>query len=225
MAVEAPQGLADPLKARAHARLLALQRDSESKYASDPWAFMVHAVKTVDQASGSIRPFPAHPYLETLTREWQDNKLLLVPKSRRMFVTWFFVALHYWLLRYRPATTVAFISRKEGRSESEGSAELVARLKFIHDHLPPDLAPRSIEYKFCRFKFTDTHSEVIGIGQGPDQLRQLTVTAILADEFAFWEHSKDTYIAMRPTIEGGGRLTLVSSANPGFFEQLIRDAA
>jgi len=108
-------------------------------------------------------------------------------------------------------------------SESEGSAELVWRAKFIHEHVPEGLLmPCPIDYKFCRMAFPNG-SEIIGIGQGADQLRQLTITAILGDEVAFWEHAREFYSASKPTIEGGGRITLVSSAYPGFFEQLVHD--
>jgi hypothetical protein len=210
-------------RARAQARLERLQHDQTAAYAADPWLFLSNAVWTLDQIRGEIRPFPREDYLQTVCRAWHKSRLLLIPKSRRMMITWTMVALHYWLARFRPGTTVAFVSRKEGRSESEGSAELVARAKFIHDHLPPEVEKIDTEYKFCRLTFPSIHSEILGIGQGPDQLRQLTLTAIFADEMSFWETARDAYIASRPTIEGGGRFTGVSSAGPGFFEQLVND--
>lgn len=213
------------LRARVAAKLKHYQSAHDVKYAADPWAFLTEAVFTLDQITGQVRRFPAHPYLQYLTETWVRERLLLVPKSRRMMVTWLFVALHYWLARYRPGTTIAVVSRKEGRNESEGSAELISRIRFIHEHLPAHVSRPPAEYKFCRFRFPDIHSEIIGIGQGPDQLRQLTLTAIFADEFAFWEQARDAYIASRPTIEGGGRFTGVSSAHPGFFEALVTNAA
>jgi hypothetical protein len=61
------------------------------------------------------------------------------------------------------------------------------------------------------------------VAQGEHQMRQLSATAIFADEFAFWEHARQTYTAARPTIEGTGRFTGVSSAHPGFFKDLVFD--
>lgn len=208
---------------RAQARLRLKQKNTTVQYANDPWAFLRDCVWTLDQQSGQIRKFPDHAYLQYLTREFQDNRMLLIPKSRRLVVTWWAVSIHVWLLLFRPGTTIAFQSRKEGRNESEGSAELVKRAKFIIDHLPPEIERPNYVYKFCYLGIPASYSEIIGIGQGPDQLRQLTVTAIFADEMAFWEDARDTFIAARPTIEGGGRFTGVSSANPGFFQQLIED--
>jgi hypothetical protein len=49
-------------------------------------------------------PPAALTYLETLARQWQaaDPPLLLVPKARRMRLTWLFCALHTWLAGVRP---------------------------------------------------------------------------------------------------------------------------
>ena len=115
-------------------------------------------------------------------------------------------------------------ARKQGQTEEEGSAELVKRAKFIHDHLPLDVQPRPIRYGFARFTFLDNESTIVGVAQGADQARQYTFTAYLADEFAFWERAGETYAALLPTLEGGGRFTGCSSATPGFMEQLVYDS-
>jgi hypothetical protein len=59
---------------------------------------------------------------------------------------------------------------------------------------------------------------------GADQLRQFTFSGILGDECAFWEEARKFYSASAPTIEGGGRMTLISSRSPGFFQRLCYDA-
>lgn len=225
---------------RAEARLRIKQRRNRDRYTRDPWGFLCDGVHTLDQVKGGwiadgdagtgrVRPLISADerhddfYLAHLTRYWMAHPLVAVPKSRRMRISWWGIAIHLWLALHRRGTKIAFVSRKEGRDESEGSAELVWRAKFILDHLPKTIPHPSAEYKFCRLAFPDLDSEIIGVGQGADQLRQHTITAILGDECAFWEHARQFYAASKPTIEGGGRLTLISSANPGFFEQLVHD--
>lgn len=117
---------------------------------------------------------------------------------------------------------IYFAARKEGRNESEGSLELVKRAKFILNNQRDFVPPPTIQ-KRGRVVCERTHSEIIAVAQGRDQMRQLTATAIFADEFAFWEQARETYAAARPTIEGTGRFTGVSSANPGFFKDLVFD--
>jgi hypothetical protein len=222
----APLDLTNPATLDTLVTLELAQRTSQQRYATDPWAFVSECVYTLDQIKGAIRPFPSKVHLEYLTRAWLQEPQLVVIKSRRMTVTWLFVALYYWLARFRPGSKIALCARKEGKDESEGSAELVARAKFIHEHLPPTLAPIEMDYHFCRLAFPEIHSEIIGVASGSDQLRQMTLSGVLADEFAFWEQDKKTYTSLRPTLEGGGRLTIVSSAPeaPGtLLEALVFD--
>jgi hypothetical protein len=204
--------LRDPRALHTMAAMALAQRKAQERYATDPWAFLTECVQTLDQIRGAIRPFPAKPHLEYLTRAWQQEREVVVIKSRRMTVTWLFVALYYWQARFHAGQKIAFCARKEGKDESEGSAELVARARFIHEHLPPTLPAVEVDYHFCRLAFPETSSEIIGVAQGSDQLRQMTLSGVLADEFGFWERDRQTYQALRPTMEGGGRLTIVSSA-------------
>ena len=61
--------------------------------------------------------------------------------------------------------------------------------------------------------------------QGPDQLRQYTASYVYLTEMAFWEWAEETYAALLPTIQGGGKIVMDSSAGPGFFERLIHGEA
>lgn len=201
-----------------------VQTRAQAKYSQDPYAFLVDCVQTLDQARQKIRPFPDKDYLRYLTQCWMNEPRLLVEKSRRMIVTWALVGLHYWAFRFRPGTKIAFMARKEGKTESEGSAELVWRANFIHEHVPPVLPPFPAEYHFCRLYSPETNSEILGLGEGADQARQQTFTYVFADEFGFWNWARETYEALLPSLEGGGRFTGVSTANPGFmFDALIPD--
>jgi hypothetical protein len=213
-----------PLPQRATARLLLDQRRALAAYGrdGDPWAFVKDCVVTRDEATGQIRRYPDRAYAELLVRRWQSEPLLAVAKSRRMVVTWLFVSLNYWLARFSPMAKVAFMARKLGKTETEGSAELVRRAYFVHRHLPPTLPPCELEYSIGFLRFPNG-SEIVALGEGEEQARQHTFTSVLADEVAFWEHAYETWVALRPTIEGGGRITAVSSAAPGFFRDLVHD--
>ena len=229
---------ADDIALRARARLRERQRTSSQRYRDDPYKFLTECVWTLDQATQSVRRFPDYDdpapgclcskhgcqnYVHHLSNRWLANKRYLVPKSRRVLVSWTMVALHCWLARFFPGTTVAFVSRKQGLNDSEGAAELVRRVKFIEEHLPVEIEPVAFQYNFARLKYPAIGSEIIGVAQGADQLRQHGLTAIFADEMAFWELAHETYSASLPTLEGGGRFTGVSSANPGFFKQAVFD--
>jgi hypothetical protein len=213
-----------PLAIRAAARLALEQRKATTAYGAqgDPWAFVRDCVWTRDEATGMVRRYPPHEYAELLVRRWQNTPILVIAKSRRMVVTWLFVAVNYWLARFTPLTKIAFMARKLGRTETEGSAELVRRAHFIHRHTPASLPAVECEYSIGLLRFPNG-SEIVALGEGEEQARQHTFTSVLADEVSFWDHAFETWVALRPTIEGGGRITAVSSAGPGFFRDLCHD--
>lgn len=212
------------LRYRARALALARVKRTQEKYRAHPWPFLCEQVLTEDphDKSGLIKPFPPLAYLERLVTLWLNERKLLVPKSRRMLVSWLFISLHVWLMLFHEHEHIYFAARKEGRDESQGSLELVKRGKFVVNNLRT-FKPPITEQKRGRIYCPSTQSEIVAVAEGANQLRQLAATAIFADEFAFWEKAQETYGAALPTIEASGRFTGVSSAHPGFFQRLCFD--
>lgn len=200
---------------------------SLAKYRSDPWSFLTDCVFTRDQVDqkNPIKAFPKEwDYLRLYVKVWQTQRLLAVPKSRRMFMSWANIGLHLWATLFFPGQDYAFVSKKE-----DDAGELIKRAEFIYDHIPEDKIPRKfLPKKETRAKpaaliFPEIQSKIQGFPMGADQLRQFTFSGILGDESAFWEEAQKFYSAAFPTIEGGGRMTLISSRSPGFFQRLVYD--
>ncbi len=66
-------------------------------------------------------------------------------------------------------------------------------------------------------------SEIIGLAQGPDQIRMHHPSGVFMDEAAFQEKAGDTFAAIKPAIQNGGRFTAISSAAPGWFALVCED--
>lgn len=197
------------------------------KCVTDPWFFLTHCVFTRDQVDkkNPIKAFPSQwEYLRLYCMVWQRYRLLAVPKSRRMFMSWCNIGLHLWATLFFPGQDFAFVSKKE-----DDAGELVKRAEFIYDHIPDTMIPKHLlPKKETRAKpsaliFPEIESKIQGFPMGADQLRQFTFSGILGDESAFWEEAQKFYSAAFPTIEGGGRMTLISSRSPGFFQRLVYD--
>lgn len=197
------------------------------RYKNDPWLFLTECVRTKDQvdAKQPVKAFPSDwPYLRLYCRIWQKYRLLAVPKSRRMTMSWTNIALYLHAALFTPGQDFAFVSKKE-----EDAGELVRRAEFIYDNIPEDKIPRrllptkKVRAQPQQLSFPDTDSKIQGFPMGADQLRQFTFSGILGDESAFWEEAQQFYSAAYPTIEGGGRMTLISSRSPGFFQRLVYD--
>ena len=188
----------------------------------DPWQYL-HYVFTRDEVDPTtpIKRFPVHlEYLKFLVRIWQKKRLLGIPKSRRMRISWTMLSLYSWCGLFQLNRHIAVVSKKEDDAD-----ELVKRIKFIVENLDERIPRefRKFEYRFNNLYFPETGSRIQGFPQGADQLRQYTLSDVFGDECAFWDDAEKMYSASFPTIEGGGRMCLVSSPAPGFFKRLIFD--
>lgn len=195
------------------------------EYRSHPWPWLRDCVLTLDQADRRqpIKKFPADlPYIRPICDVWLTERLLLIKKSRRMLMSWLMMSLNLWDAMFHIGRSIYVVSDKE-----EKSNELLMRAKFVYDHIPDDLLPvrPDIRSKYCHIEFPGIDSAMHAVAQGADQLRQVTASRIFADEFAFWTEAEATYGAMRPTIEGGGQIVIVSTPFPGFFRDLVMDEA
>ncbi|KKK59668.1 hypothetical protein LCGC14_3032120, partial [marine sediment metagenome] len=94
----------------------------------------------------------------------------------------------------------------------------------IYNHIPDNMVLKpKMKPTYCKMDFPGLNSYMLGVPQGANQLRQFTATAILADEFAFWERARETFMASKPTIDGGGKFTAISSPQEGFFKDICFD--
>lgn len=201
-------------------------------YSRNNWAFLRDCVYTLDQVDkvNPIKPFPSDlEYLELLTAIWNrdDAKKLAIPKSRRMTCSWNFISLYTHDTIFNAGRFNGFVSKKE-----DDASELVSRAEFIYNHIPEWRIPRALLPKMKNGKmskqppvleFEEINSKIQGFPQGADQLRQFTLSGILGDECAFWDQAQKFYSASAPTLEGGGRMTLISSRSPGFFKKIVFD--
>jgi hypothetical protein len=189
------------------------------------WNFLSTCVYTLDQADKwqPIKQYPAtadKEYLKPIVEYVESDPLVALVKHRRMLITWTVVALGLWDAMFHEGRHIAFVSKKE-----EDSDELVRRAQFIYDNIPKAMLPIKprAEYKYTQLRFPEINSFIKGYAQGPDQLRQHTCSRIMCDEIAFWPQARATFTSLKPTIEGGGKICLISTRYPGFFKQIIED--
>lgn len=191
---------------------------------NDPWAFL-QGVRTKDQVdiAAPVKDFPIYlDYLRLYVRVWHKERRVAVPKSRRMKLSWTTIALYTWDTWLHGGRFNAFVSKKE-----QDSDELVQRAHFITENYNPNVIPREllpkVKYTENCLSVPDLDSKIQGFPSGANQLRQFTFSGLFFDEMAFWPEGEKAYAAAYPTIEGGGRCTVVSSAAPSFFQRICFD--
>jgi hypothetical protein len=184
-------------------------------------------VKTKDEKDeGKVKLFPRKKYIKDLAHLFQHEKLLLIPKSRQMTISWLAVAYCVWRAYTRPNQLILWQSKNFDDAAAmvfDRDDPQVARASFVCWHLP--------EYIFDRPKpsqgnlLWNNGSIVKAIKQGADVIRSRAASVIISDEMGFQEEAANAYMAAKPAITGGGQFIGISSANAGFFWDLVEDVA
>jgi hypothetical protein len=182
--------------------------------------------KTEDTHSkeSPFQAFPDRAHLFYLTKLWQTEKRILVPKARQMTVTWLFCALYLWKAIHFPSRLIFFVSKKE--EDADGN---ILRALSIYERLPKfyrdyckGIHKGNSPYTYCNLRF-DNRSRMWGIPSGGDQMRQYTASDIFSDEGAFQEELKEGLASAIPTLGKHGGIAIVSSAAPSHFQDLVFD--
>jgi hypothetical protein len=202
----------------------------------NPYYFLTNWAFTLDthDEENPIKTFPDKEYLKVLVDIWLKERLLLVPKSRQMQMSWLFTSLYLWEVQFHHGKLVFFQSKR-----GEDADDLVKRAKFVYDKEPKFLKRYYEDGRFHnllvnpqhngkhtegKMLFPQIHSEIRGIPEGGDIIRMHTASGILADEMGFQPEAESAFTAARPTISSKGRFTGVSTAEDNtFFEKMVFD--
>lgn len=204
----------------------------------DPLAFLTHCVFTQDEVDrrNPVKEAPMERgYLKCITALWTDlvsgripGNVLIVDKSRRMWVSWLFKALHLHHAFTNISRRVGVVSKK-----AEDSYNHLRDMEFIWKNIPDSIYPEKyrpkIRTKEGYIFFDEIDSSIHGIASGPDQTRQYGFSCLFFDEFDFWEQQEPTYGAAEPTLKGGGVLTIATTHAPtdsgedSFYNHMVLD--
>ncbi len=163
------------------------------------------------------RPFPMKEYMPPIIDAWLNEQYLLVEKSRDMIATWTIVMCYAWDTFFHKGRQNIFQSE-----DTTKTFDLCKRAWHMYRHQPKFLKIYKTQAgqgvaKAGHIRFEELNSEILGFPQGADQIRQFHPSGIFLDEAAFLKDAGDTFAAIKPSIENGGRFTAISSANPSWF--------
>jgi hypothetical protein len=156
---------------------------------------------------GDWVPFRLWPQQRRMAQLLQDNRLVVVLKARQLGLTWLVLAFALWLLLFHPIATVLLFSRRD----DEATDLLAVRLRGMYDRLPAFL-------KASRFTADNDHEW--GLASGSRALAfpttagdSYTATLAVVDEADLCPDLDRLMRAVKPTIDGGGRMILLSRAD------------
>jgi hypothetical protein len=155
-------------------------------------------------------PFRLWPDQGTLADTLQAEDRVIILKARQLGISWLCCALALWTALFRPGQVVLLFSIGE-----EESKELLRRIKALYERLPPWLRlalPGVRRDNTTEFGFANG-SIVRSLPQTQRAGRGYTASLVIADELAHMQWASQLYVAMKPTVDGGGRLVMLSTAD------------
>lgn len=191
-------------------------------YSDDCVRWIRDEVKTKDEHEKiqPVKSFPILPYVEPMIKMFNTETVVLVVKSRQMMISWLACAYGLWMAQFFSHQLILVISEKFDKS-----AALVNRMRFIYERQSPWLLNLHPPEKYVGDMPQGTlslanGSKVIGLPEGPDQVRMHTASLAIIDEADFHLTFKKTYEACLPAVHGGGKLIAMSTVNAGQFSKM-----
>lgn len=191
----------------------------------DRWYWLQQWVLTENAHSASsttFEPFPDDPHLYYVTQVWGRELWTAWPKSRQITMTWLIMALYLHDFLFFPSRLNFIQSQKE-----EDADAVLERGYIMYQKLPAFMRNwQPLVYgkkTHCNMKGARNRSQLIAVPAGPDQIRGRTATGLMSDETVFQDLVEKMLTAALPALGKRGRLTMLSSAGPSVFQQLVFD--
>jgi hypothetical protein len=167
-------------------------------------------------------PFDLWPAQSWALVQMIRNRLVITLKARQLGFTWLSLGYALWQMLFRPAATIGIFSR----TETDAGDLLDFRLKGMYDRLP--------EFMRCRAVVGDNMSRwelsngSVAMAFPTTGGRSYTFSYLFVDEADFQENLDSLMRAVKPTIDAGGSMALLSTsdkAQPGSpFKKIYRAA-
>lgn len=184
--------------------------------------FIHNYCKILDAVAAKWIPFELWPAQYSTLKDLESELLLVILKARQLGLTWLCLAWFLWKILYRPAQTCLLFSRRE----DEAIYLLKYRLKGMYRRLPPWMQT----YKFLVDSQHEWHLDNGSVAYAFPTTAgdSYTASTVLVDEADLVPDLPALMNAVKPTIDAGGQMILLSRSNKeepnSAFKQYYRAA-
>jgi hypothetical protein len=176
------------------------------KCRKSPAYFLDSYCQAYDATLAAWIPFHLWPEQLRTLQTIHDNRLVVILKARQLGLTWLVLGFALWLLLFHPAATILIFSRRD----DEATDLLTNRLRGMYDRLPDWLKVRSIPVDNDHEWELSNGSRVLAFPTTAGD--SYTATLAIVDEADLVPDLGKLMTAVKPTIDGGGRMILLSRA-------------
>jgi hypothetical protein len=152
---------------------------------------------------------------------WQllTRRLVIILKARQLGISWLCCWYALWMCLTRPGAVVLLFSKGQGEAD-----ELLRRIKALYYRLPEWLLAElpSVTKENTTELVFDNAARIHSLPATQSAGRSFTASLVILDEAAFLQWANPLYTAIKPTIDAGGQLVILSTANGigNLFHQL-----
>lgn len=177
------------------------------KCAQDPIYFMRKYVKIQNPNEGGTLAFDLYPFQEDTLNRFHVDRFLLILKSRQLGITTLVAAFSLWQMLFNSDRNILVISIKQ-----EISKEIITKVRFANDHLPPWLKIIATEDNRLSLRFKNG-SMIAATSSAKDAGRSKALSLLVLDEAAFIDEAKEIWTSAFNTLSTGGRAIVLSTPN------------
>lgn len=170
---------------------------------------MIDDVQGHGEGTG-IMPFKLWPAQVDMLFSFISCNLLLILKARQLGISWLCCVYALWLCLFHRGKVVLIFSK--GQDEAN---ELLRRVTVMYMRLPEELKeflPQVINQNTELIEWSNG-SRIKSMPATRSSGRTHTASLVITDEFAYIMWAKELYTAVKPTVDAGGQLIILSTAN------------
>jgi hypothetical protein len=162
-----------------------------------------------DATSSKWMPFTLWPAQQQALRTIVAHRLTVILKARQLGLTWLVLGYALWLMLFFPQATILFFSRRD----EEAVDLLKKRLRGLYERLPAWLKVKAFITDNDHEWHWSNGSRVLAFPTtGGDSY---SATLVIVDEADLVADLASLMASVKPTIDGGGRMVLVSRVDKG----------
>ena len=167
-----------------------------------------HWAQVYDASSRGWLPFRLWPAQIGVAETLQSKRLVVMLKARQLGMSWLTVAYGLWLMLFRPAATVLLFSRRDDEAIYLLGDE---RLRGMYDKLPGWMRARGVladsghEWMLSNGSVARAFPTTAG--------DSYTASLAIVDEADLSPDLNRLMRAVKPTIDGGGQMILLSRSD------------
>lgn len=180
-----------------------------AKCYKSPVYFANNYCQIYDSVTKSWIPFKLWPEQKAILRTIASERLVIILKARQLGISWVVLAYALWEMMYRPIASVSVFSRREEESKYLLGQE---RLRGMFNHLPAWMRTghETKENSYLKWQLTtESVARAFPTSAGDSYVSTLAIV----DEADLAPDLNHLLGAVKPTVDNGGKLILLSRTN------------